>query len=437
MSNAIFHFRTKLEGVPEIDKQNCIIKGVTVITSGVTAKGHDLEVDDTTVEQIVECGRKAKKVQMKYDHKSGVTAIGGHLTNFRVENGKGKADLHLLKSHEETAKTIEKAETMPECFGLSAAFAGPEKGEKVGKKFAARCTELLAVDCVTSPAANPTGLFSAKGVDTPEAGNLNTMDPEELKKILAEALKPVNEAITGLTDRLTAIEEATTDPSAEELGALLNDDKALLAEMEKQGVPADQLEQVRANVQATYDALYGDPASGEGADDPANAPSTAVKPGAQPTATSQSAVTSTAAAAALAAIRPHILNFERRQEEAAAAAEQAVVEQAFETLDKKVTELSELVAQKDTQIIALQEQLKRKGGGAAAPSAESLRLFSAEEGAEGVLEFETLCTKELAAVKAADPKLNEFQAKARAQDHVIRRNPEVYADWCREKGLIK
>lgn len=125
------------------------------------ARGHDLVVDETTLAQIVECGRRARKVQVKYDHKSGVTAIAGHLTNFRLAGDKAVADFHLLKTHEETPKTLEKALTMPECFGLSAAFSGPEHGEKIGGKKYARCTELLAVDCVTNPAANPTGLFSA------------------------------------------------------------------------------------------------------------------------------------------------------------------------------------------------------------------------------------------------------------------------------------
>jgi hypothetical protein len=37
-------------------------------------------------------------------------------------------DWHLLKSHEEYETMLERAERMPECFGMSAAFMGEAAG---------------------------------------------------------------------------------------------------------------------------------------------------------------------------------------------------------------------------------------------------------------------------------------------------------------------
>jgi len=432
MSSAVFYFKTKLGTTPEIDEANFTIKGVTVITSGVTAKGHDLEVDNKTVSQIVECGTAAGKVQMKYDHKSGVTAIGGYLTNFRIEDGKGKADLVLLEKHEETKKTLEKAKKMPECFGLSAAFAGPKEGEMVGKKKCARCTELIAVDCVANPAANPTGLFSAAEVDISGVENPTNMDPE-LKAFLDGLKKDITDGLKTLSERMDKLEAGDQPLTQEDLENLLTDDKALLAEMEKEGIAADQIETIRGQLQATYDATYGDAAPGDTAADAAAA---AASKAGTPVATVAQA-TQAATTAALNAIRPFIISLKRRDQQAIELAETEKVEGFFEVLEEKVTELSAINEQQATRIIALEAQLKRTGGRAAAPSAESLRLFSAQEGEEGVLEFETLCTKEFEALQKADPKLTEFAAKGKAQRTVINKHPEAYEEYLRKIGVAK
>ena len=71
-------------------------------------------------------------------------------------------DWHLLKSHEEYETMLERAERMPACFGMSAAFMGEE--ESAGGRRLARCEELIAFDCVAQPAAMPSGLFAAKNV---------------------------------------------------------------------------------------------------------------------------------------------------------------------------------------------------------------------------------------------------------------------------------
>ncbi len=141
-----------------VDPLNSVVRGVSVITAGVVARGHDLAVDETTLAQMQQCAEAKGQVPVKVDHKSGAASVCGFLTNFRREGSQLKADWHLLTTHPQTPQILETAERMPGGVGLSASFLSPESGER-GK---ARCTELLSVDYVTMPAANPNGLFAAK-----------------------------------------------------------------------------------------------------------------------------------------------------------------------------------------------------------------------------------------------------------------------------------
>jgi hypothetical protein len=141
-----------------VDFDNAIIRDVAVITGDVEAEGHDLVVDATTVKQLHPLAKK--KVPVNLDHGSGIKDTCGFLTNFHIDDNKLRADWHLLKSHDETPKMLERADVMPECFGLSVKFKGG--GEKKGMKKFARADKLISVDCVAQPAANPEGLFSAK-----------------------------------------------------------------------------------------------------------------------------------------------------------------------------------------------------------------------------------------------------------------------------------
>lgn len=142
-----------------VDKENGILFGVSVISLG-EAKTHDLLVDDTTLNQVVELGRAFKDgLKVRMNHPSAATgstvqSIIGTLKNFRKESDRVRADLHLLKSDEHFEKLLEMAEKMPENFGLSISYSGLPEDVMV------RCSEIYACDLVDSPAANPTGLFS-------------------------------------------------------------------------------------------------------------------------------------------------------------------------------------------------------------------------------------------------------------------------------------
>jgi len=156
-------FHCPLSHGGEVDRKAGVIRGVSVLTAGA-ARGHDLEVDQVTLSQMHECAADMVSVPVKWNHKSGADAVAGYLRNFRVDGPKLKADWYLLRSHPQFEQAMEMAERMPGNVGLSAAFLGDDETRKVGKdaKKFARCSELLSVDLVAQPAANPDGLFEAK-----------------------------------------------------------------------------------------------------------------------------------------------------------------------------------------------------------------------------------------------------------------------------------
>ena len=188
----------------KVDRTKGVVFGVSVITGGVKAKGHDLWTDSTTLLQMKEKGDERGKVLVKENHKNpgggttGVDAMVGFLSDFRVEGGKTKADLHFYSSHPRRDLYLDAAENTPELFGLSAAFIPPEKDEVKGGKKMARVDELVSVDLVTTPAANPSGLFSA-GVDSSDgAMSTNSSGAED----------PILAAIKQLTGQLDAFKQS-------------------------------------------------------------------------------------------------------------------------------------------------------------------------------------------------------------------------------------
>lgn len=178
----------------KVDADSGIIHGVSVVTTG-DAQGHGLKIDKTLLSQVVDCAKTyAGGVKVRFNHPSSeseakVEATAGILRDFSIDGEHVRANLHLLKSDRYFSKIIEMAEKMPEAFGLSLSFSGVH--EKVGSDKFARCSEIYAVDLVDAPAANPTGLFSAK--QTPKAITM-TLDTVKLAKAL------------GLTDTATEAE---------------------------------------------------------------------------------------------------------------------------------------------------------------------------------------------------------------------------------------
>lgn len=217
-------FATQFTG--SVDKVAGIIRGVAVITEGV-AKGHGEHIDAITLSQVAACARSfaggLKVVDRHTKSSDSIFSTTGTLRNFRVEDGKVRADLHILATEPNRDKLLEMAEMMPDTFGLSIAFSGPTE-VRDGRNFA-RCSEIYNAALVDVPAANPTGLFSAivsveteVEVDAGGASNISPMTPDE---ILKQCAALIASATTEMTSRLAAAE---TKLAAMEGGVKSNSD---------------------------------------------------------------------------------------------------------------------------------------------------------------------------------------------------------------------
>jgi hypothetical protein len=229
-----------------IDKDAGTILGVSVISEG-EAKGHDLFIDATTIQQVMAAAQQFKDgLQVKIDHWSGFDGIVGVLKNFDIDGTQLRGDLHLLENHDARARILEMAETMPSSFGLSIAFSGEHEEKDVDSEAGtikarfARCTEIYSADLVDSPAANPTGLFSDHTALVTALNEELTRLREENKELVAlraeaEGLRAdkarleaeqtrLNQLYTGLKSSLglnPATVVPTITPTDEEKGTLL------------------------------------------------------------------------------------------------------------------------------------------------------------------------------------------------------------------------
>ena len=221
------------------------IPAVSVLTSG-TAKGHNLEIDGVTLEQVKQCAESyANGVKVNENHGAGIGDIIGKLNNFRIDDSGTKllADLTFLDSRAERAKYyMDLAKSIPESFGISISFSGESEKNLEGLDLA-RCSELYSADLVQNPASNPTGLFSAKNSCIAVDSNINDMQTKpdtditegtDAKSRAQDALKPtttfetfdfeaLNMRLGAIEDRITKI-EGTNVPNEsmenkEEMGA--------------------------------------------------------------------------------------------------------------------------------------------------------------------------------------------------------------------------
>lgn len=207
--SVIRQFALRFREFASIDPVNGIVRDVAVITVG-PALGHGVEVDATTLAQVKACAETyANGLKVKMTHEGDAGDIVGRLTNFRVEGDQLLADLHLLKNSPHRAYILELAETIPDTFGLSIAFSGPV--EEVEEKRFARCTEIYSADLVSEPAANPSGLFDVgpfvKVGDDPALTTQPKhkptqfeMNPEDIKKVIDEALAPFSARLQKLEE---------------------------------------------------------------------------------------------------------------------------------------------------------------------------------------------------------------------------------------------
>ena len=216
-----------------------LFKGISVITAG-PALGHGMVIDADTLEQVVQAGNDLGQVKVLSDHSSSVSNIIGYLENFTLDGGRVRADLTLFESHEGFAYFSELIGTLPGQIGFSISFSGVPRMAEDGTQLADVST-LYSVDLVTTPAANPTGVYSAR-VDTRKSLNMDTTVKESAPVIEAAPEAPAapafnaEQALAALSARIdelvgkfaakfeAAVEEApvaTEAPVAEEAPAVV------------------------------------------------------------------------------------------------------------------------------------------------------------------------------------------------------------------------
>ena len=129
-----------------------LIPAVYILSRG-EAKGHDLWIDKTSIEQAFELMKKAPNgVKVKMNHGSGLDAVVGFARNPRIEGDKLKADLHLLKSSPHYGLIKEMADEAPDQFGVSLAFMN--ESETIDGRDYIRPQSIASADLVSSPASN-------------------------------------------------------------------------------------------------------------------------------------------------------------------------------------------------------------------------------------------------------------------------------------------
>lgn len=257
-------------GKPNVDRENGIIYGYAVATKG-PALGHNMDVDDKTLDQVVELGNKAKAgIKSRFDHPSASsTSMGtflGRSRNFRRDGDLVRADLHLSESAKEAPQgdlysyILSLAENDPAAFGASMVFSGkseqllendgtPAK-DKNGNPLPklARVEKLYASDIVDDPAANPGGMFSHDSLAEKVSAFLNRWAEHDLRPMFNQFAEVVSAQV--MKGVLAMAEESKVNEQKVK-------DEAYAA-----GVNAERA-RVKG-IQEKFAAVYGDKA---GADD--------------------------------------------------------------------------------------------------------------------------------------------------------------------------
>jgi hypothetical protein len=157
------------------------LSNVSILTVG-EAKGHNLLIDQTSLEQALAVALTMKRIKVTMGHGAEVSGILGYIDGFKIEGDRLMGDLTLFNTNE--AQFVQHlAQVLPEGFGLSLTFSGvPE--QIAGNRFA-RVTEIYDISVVSTPAANPAGMFSAFTAVDMKKLQMNEA-PVEVKKELSE-----------------------------------------------------------------------------------------------------------------------------------------------------------------------------------------------------------------------------------------------------------
>jgi len=187
------------------------LNSVSILTVG-EARGHNLKIDQTSLEQALKVAQSMKRIKVTMGHGAPVTGILGYIDNFSIKGDRLLGDLNLFNTNE--AQFVEQlAQVLPEGFGISLTFSGVP--EIMGAERFARVTEIYDCSIVSEPAANPAGMFSAFSAVDMKKLQMNEA-PVEVKKELSEP---------------AVVAVAAPEAPAVETPAVVEAPKAELAEM--------------------------------------------------------------------------------------------------------------------------------------------------------------------------------------------------------------
>lgn len=185
------------------------LSNVSILTIG-EAKGHNLLIDQKSLEQALEVAQSMKRIKVTMGHGAEVSGILGYIDGFRIEGERLMGDLTLFNTNE--AQFVQHlAQVLPEGFGLSLTFSGvPE--EIAGDRFA-RVTEIYDISVVSTPAANPAGMFSAFTAVDMKKLQMNEAPVEVKKEEVAPAVVAAAEAPAVETPAVEVKAELAETPS--------------------------------------------------------------------------------------------------------------------------------------------------------------------------------------------------------------------------------
>ena len=222
------------------------LPSVSILTVG-EAKGHDLLIDQTSLEQALAVAQTMKRIKVTMGHGAQVDGILGYIDSFVIKGDRLMGDLTLFSTTQ--AQFVQHlAKELPEGFGLSLTFSGVP--DKVGGNRYARIDEIMDISVVSSPAANPAGMFSA--FSAVDIKNLQMIETPVVEKIEAApvveiiATPEVAPVVAALAEAPAATPEAPVETKAAEptlvdiaamltelLGLLKPDDKEPAMDMNK------------------------------------------------------------------------------------------------------------------------------------------------------------------------------------------------------------
>ena len=133
------------------------LPSVSILTVG-EAKGHNLLIDQTSLEQALAVAQTMKRIKVTMGHGAQVDGILGYIDGFVIKGDRLMGDFTLFSTTQ--AQFVQQlAKELPEGFGLSLTFSGVP-AEMGGNRYA-RVDEIFDISVVSTPAANSAGLFSA------------------------------------------------------------------------------------------------------------------------------------------------------------------------------------------------------------------------------------------------------------------------------------